>query len=283
MKETPTSVCRGETVSYTACKGTDHRKEEQIITDRRYNTRDPETVPDTHTPPAWTCEDVDDQPVREHASFMASCKFDLARLHLSVWGIVVGGAYNANGGIRYAAWDGRDYETSPKPTDQGGDPLPRAIEGIPSYRKLEDQYGVARCTLERAYEQFVATILPYTRDGALQKIDRVLQNRMAVDLGDSASRVEQCDWLETLSWSFGELHEVLIRRCPMTRAGRDPVRAMAYHLLAEGRISKELAGPFNIPTGRSAETLAAEYADIETVVGRDSMSRIMALLGDSLS
>ena len=259
----------------------DHRKEEEIVKNGRYNVHDMNTLPYLATHWPW---EGDRQTERECRTLLAACRFGLARVHLVVWAILVHGNRGANGTIRYVAWDGRQYVVTPRPVDENGKPMRRMDEaGCPSYRDLEAQYGVFRCTLERAYEDLVEKVLSYTRNGAYGKIDRVLQNRMAHDLGVHPQPADQGDWLEGLWWSLGDLSATLRRRCPTTRIGRDAVRSIAYQLLRDGRVPTPLAKSFRMPTYQTAEKLADEYAAVETVVGRDSLNRIMAMLSETLS
>jgi hypothetical protein len=60
------------------------------------------------------------------------------------------------------------------------------------------------------------------------------------------------------------------------------VRSLAYRLVQDGRVAPSLAKSFRMPSYQTPEKLAGEYADVETVVGSDSLNRIMAMLADSL-
>lgn len=265
------------------CDAADHRKEEEIMEGGRYDTHDSDTLPDLASPPPWAYEDVDRQAKREGKTLLAACQLGLARVHLAVWTTIAHGDRGANGAIRYAAWVGRGCETTPRPVDEDGLTMRRSDDGVASYRDMVAQYGIARCTIERAYEHFVDAVLPYARNGSYSRIVCVLRKHMANDLGAAPQPIAQCDWLEKTWWSLGDLNETLIRRCPTSRIGRDPVRAMAYQLLHSSSIASSLAKSFRMPSYQTARTLADEFASVETVVGRAPLARIMAMLADSIA
>ena len=260
----------------------EHRRAEEIIEGWRFDIHNLDTYPDPNTHWPWEIHGDDRQSNHEVKGLLASCRLGVARIHLPVWSTIVHGNYGANGTIRLVAWDGRGYETTPKPVDEMGSPTRRSQKGVNSYRNLEALYGIPRCSVERSFEDYVNVVLPY-RNGAYDRINCVLLEYMAYDLGAQPQLVNKCDWLEELAWSLGDLNEVLLRRCPSTRTGRDSVRSLAYRLVKDGRVSRALAKSFRIPNCQTAKKLDDEYTALETVVGYAPLNRIMGLLGATLS
>ncbi len=261
-----------------------YRQEADIIANQRFDTHELQTYPDLSTLRPWDGEDIMIRRIEvERSELWAACLFGFSRLHLAILSILLRGSHGANGTVRYAAWDGRDYDTSPRLVDDNGQPRRRIDPGASSYRELEARYGVARCTLERAYERFVETVIVHAGNGTYEKIQHVLSWHMERDLGNGTDLPSECDWLERLSWDFGDVSVAVLHRCPKRQVGRDPVRALAYRLVHEYRIQTELVKAFRMPSYQSAETLAREYADVQTVVGQEPLARIMGMLADSLS